>query len=297
MGRDDDQCERLAPEREFAAGVSADDILHNPGFAEARRAHIEAFVGVFAAHPRLTRLLVDSAALMLASLTVGFHAAYEERRRSSWGTFHNVSHAIVGRGLASRRRVDHLIARFRDEHYITPVRSSVDRRAIILQPTERLVALDRVYESELHRPLHILFPQGRYGDVVRGDAALHLAIRRAGLEALGTMTAFMGRNPVIMRFLARDAGYMALLLVLKTMLDGADPATASYTAIAERLGVSRTHIRNVFVNASTDGLVALAQRGGHVVEIKRPLWEAFNRFLADLESGRAGVTQRALASA
>jgi hypothetical protein len=50
---------------------------------------------------------------------------------------------IVGCGLASPRRLDDLMARFRHAGYVVSVAAPVDHRVRILTPTERLLAHDR----------------------------------------------------------------------------------------------------------------------------------------------------------
>jgi DNA-binding MarR family transcriptional regulator len=273
---------------------SAEEILAHPRFAEARRAHIQSFAGFFTGNRFLIRLLSDSASLMLAALLVGFHAAYDEEKRATWATLGRLQELLAERGVASRRRLNDLIARFRHIGYIEQVASASDRRIRILKPTKLLVAHDRTYEAALHLPLHVLYPDRGYEAVIREDAHLHLAIRRAGFYSLLTATAFMARNPVVMTFLSRDAGYLALLLVAWAILSKADSKELSYTAIAGHLGVSRTHIRKLFVEAATGGYVNIS--GGRVLEIRPPLWEAFDRFLADLEAGRDAIAQKAFAS-
>src|SRR5581483_10313709 len=100
---------------------SAEEILAHPRFAEARQVHIRSFTGLFTGNRFLIRLLADSGSLMLAAVLVGFHAAYEERNRSTWATLGRLQKLLAARGVASRRRLDDLIARFRQIGYIEPV--------------------------------------------------------------------------------------------------------------------------------------------------------------------------------
>ena len=52
--------------------------------------------------------------------------------------------------------------------------------------------------------------------------------------------------------------------------------------MAERLGVSRTHIRALFSDAAARGLVEFGRRGGHDVALTPVMIAAFDRFLADM---------------
>src|SRR4051794_1473740 len=95
----------------------ADEILAHPRFPEARHAHIEDFIGVFAGNRFMVRLLADAACLMTAALLVGFHAAYDENDTRTWATLGRLQRLIAARRLASPRRLDSLIARFRQTGY------------------------------------------------------------------------------------------------------------------------------------------------------------------------------------
>src|SRR3954465_11484590 len=58
--------------------------LGHPRFPEAQRTYIDAFPGYYLADPFLIRHLIDAGSLTLAMLLVGFHAAHDERDRTTW---------------------------------------------------------------------------------------------------------------------------------------------------------------------------------------------------------------------
>lgn len=243
--------------------------------------------------------MVDAGSLMMATLLVGFHAAHDENDPTTWATLGRLQRLVGQYGLASPRRLDDLVARFRQTGFVESVPSASDRRMRILKPTDRLLAHDRAYVAALHLPLHVLYPDRGYEPVIRQDARVHLALRRTAVLAWPIATAFIPRHPAIMMLLARDGGYCAFLMVAKTVLSDVEPRTnsMSYTTIARRLGVSRTHVRNLFVKAAAAHHVSLAAQGGKVVSIRPRLWKAFDRFLADMESGNDAIAQMALARA
>jgi len=89
----------------------------------------------------------------------------------------------------------------------------------------------------------------------------------------------------MMLFLNRDAGVM-ILIKLFQMATGAGGAEGlSYTDIASRFGVSRTHVRLILQDAERNGDVALSGRGGRLVELKPSILQAFDRFVADSMAG------------
>jgi len=279
--------------------MSAEEILAHPRFAEARRAHIDGFADVFTRDAFQLRLLVDTGCLVLAALLVALHAAHDENDRATWATLSRLQGLVAGHGLSSPRHLADLIARFRATGYLRSEASATDRRVRLLKPTEALIAKDRTRTAVMHRALHILYPDRRYAAVVSEDPIAHLVLRKTGFLMMPTAIGYMHRHPAIMAFMARDAGYVALLLVIQAMLSGPERASESlnYKSIAGRLRVSRTHIRNLFADAEAAGHVRLSKTGGNIAELRPRFLRAFDRFLADQESCRDAVGQAALARA
>src|SRR5204863_2322854 len=99
-----------------------------PRFAEARRAHVDAFTGFFETEPFLVRLLLDSSRLTLMALLVGFHSAYDENKPSTWPTLGAFQDILERKKLASRRQVTEILARFRNTGYAQAAPNPADRR-------------------------------------------------------------------------------------------------------------------------------------------------------------------------
>lgn len=273
---------------------SAQEVLAHPRFAEARRAHIEQFVAIFSGDAFMTRLLSDSARLMLASLLVGMYAAHDPDDPATWATPGRVQEIVAGTGVASPRHVEDIIARLLQTQFVEVVKSVRDKRIHILTPTEELLAYDREYVAALHHFLHVLYPDRGYAAVIAQDSRIHLAIRKAGFAVFPRATAFLSRHPAMMTFLSHDAGYMAFLLIARSELLGSDAHHGpSYIDIADRLGVSRTHVRKLLAEAEAAGYVTVGAKGGRGVKILPPMWDAFNEFLADMESGHDAIAQTA----
>jgi hypothetical protein len=226
---------------------TAEEILAHPRFAVARRVHIDAVVALFSGDRFVTRLMNDAGTIVLRGFLVALHTVYDANDRTTWATPGQVQKHIVQRGLASARCVDDLLARFRQARYVRTIVSPVDKRVRILEPTERLIAHDRDHLAVYHDFLRDLYPHRGYEWTVRRDPHVHLAIRKAAFYAQPRALAFMRHAPFLM-FLSRDAGYLAFLLVAQAGLAESDQ-DASFVSIANRLGVSRTHIHNLFVEA------------------------------------------------
>jgi len=167
----------------------------------------------------------------------------------------------------------------------------------LIKPTGHLIACDRAYEAALHRPLHLLDPNAGYAAVLRHDPQVHLAIRRMGVLMRPAMPAYLARSVTMMFFFARHGGYLALLMVMRSLLaDRVGDETTSYAALAQRLGVSRSHVRKLFVDAAAAGLLELSREGGRVMAIRPSLQTAFDRFVADITARRAAIAQSAFAA-
>jgi DNA-binding MarR family transcriptional regulator len=270
-----------------------DELRAHPRFPEGRRAHVDAFAGFFETEPFHARLLLDSSRLTVAALLVGFHAAYDESDPSTWPTLGAFQDIVERKHLASRRQVTEILARFRNTGYARAVSNPADRRTRLIQPTDKLIEKDRVYTCELLRPLNVLYPDRGYGPALAHDAAFHRAFRKAGFLLLQHATSFMEGNPLIMGLLARHAGYLGLLLVMRATLARGAQGT-SFAALAGRLGVSRTHVRALFEDLERAGCVSLGGKGGRSITLLPPIWDAFDHFLADHESGNDALGQFAL---
>jgi hypothetical protein len=214
-----------------------DELRAHPRFPEARRAHVEAFAGFFDTEPFLVRLLLDSSRITVMALLVAFHAAYDEDDPTTWPTLGAFQDILERKKLASRRQVTEILARFRNTGYARAVDNPADRRTRLIQPTDAMIVKDRVYICELLRPLNILYPNRGYAPALAHDAAFHRAYRKAGFLLLPHATSFMERNALIMMLLARHAGYLGFLLVLRATLAG-DVQGTSFAALAAQLRVS-----------------------------------------------------------
>jgi hypothetical protein len=231
---------------------------------------------------------------MLTAVLVGFHANHDDDDPATWATPGRVQSMVVERGLASVRRLDDLIARFHATGYVARDENPADRRSRILRPTELLLAHDRAYNAVFHRFLHTLYPDRGYDWVVTGDPRPHLAFRKVAFRSQ-PIAAVMLRHKVMSMLLPYDAGFIALLVALQAGLNG-DEGALSFSAIARRLGVSHTHVRNMFVAAEAAGYVTLGGSIGSIRILPRT-WSEYDLLVADVESAHDQVAQQAFAKA
>lgn len=281
--------------------LTPEDVLAHPRFLRARDTHIAALTALFAGNRFVTWMMADAAVICLRGLIIGCHASYAPDDRSTWATPANLRRPIVAAKLASPRRIDTMIARFRQARFVEGRVTPADRRVHLLAPTPQLLAHDRNHLAAYHRFLSELLPGQGY-EWIRTDGQetcltetrlteTHLAVRRAAYRRLPAAFAFRRHAPIMM-FLARDAGYLAFLLLAHAQLAGREHAV-SFTGMASDLGVSRTHVRNLFREAEAAGYVRLNATGTRPVEITPPLWTSYDRFLADVQVGQHAIAQAA----
>jgi hypothetical protein len=106
------------------------------------------------------------------------------------------------------------------------------------------------------------------------------------------MTMLVQTAPIAM-FWSRDAGYLALLLLTQAEAGDADSAP-TFSAMANKLAVSRTHIRTLCMDAAEAGYVRLHGAGGSEVRTTPLLRRAFDEFIADMGARYDALTLTAL---
>jgi hypothetical protein len=147
-----------------------------------------------------------------------------------------------------------------------------------------MMSLDRDWLVYNYVPLQVMFPEQGYPEPMARDPAFQRAQRLVALEFSAKGAQIMAGNPAVMRFMNRDAGILVLIKLIQ--MSAADSARDfSYTGIGARFGVSRTHVRMLLEDAAQHGDVSLSGRGGHVVELKPSMLQAFDRFVAAAMSG------------
>ena len=87
--------------------------------------------------------------------------------------------------------------------------------------------------------------------------------------------------PDTLLFFGHAAGPLIQNALLKAALDAGDlAAEVPYIEVADRFGVSRTHVRNLMNTAQSAGLVKIVGRGGRSIEILPRHWRSYDRGLA-----------------
>jgi DNA-binding MarR family transcriptional regulator len=275
---------------------SSDEILAHPLFVSARAAFVDAVLALYEGDPFLTRLLLEAGRYVTFGNIMCLHARYDEADRSTWPTMSRLKEAMAQFGLSSSRRIEALVARLVDSGFLEMVASKQDRRVRILTPTERMFTQDMDWLAAHYLPLQVLFPDPGYLPMIQRDRAFQMAQRLVSMDFFGRGANILASNPGVMLFMSRDGGIMILIKLIQ-MTHAANEgfhAGLSYAEIGARFGLSRTHVREVLLDAERAGYVKLSGRGGQMVQLTPAVMQVFDRFIADSMSGLDLMFQIAL---
>jgi DNA-binding MarR family transcriptional regulator len=229
-------------------------------------------------------LLVEAMRQVTFNLILSLHFRYDMIDRITWPTPRRLKDELRTFGLASERRIDALVARLVQLGYVESHPSKHDGRVRILNPTAKMMSLDREWLVYQYVPLHVMFPDPGYPEPMARDPAFQRAQRLVAADFSAEGAKLMASHPAVMRFMNRDAGVLVLIKLIQ-MSSAGGAQGLSYSDIGARFGVSRTHVRTLLEDAAQHGDVSLSGRGGHPVELKPAILQAFDRFVAAAMSG------------
>jgi hypothetical protein len=271
-----------AEEADLPAYHSQEEILANPRFAEARDTMLDAMLKLYEHEPFLNRLLLQVGRNVLFVMIMCLDAGSDEEDPATWVTLRLLTKTMTEFGLASPRRIADLVSRLIKTGYVEQVSSQRDRRIRILQPTDKMIAQDQDWLVSHYVPLQVLYPDPGYGPIMQRDPAFQRMHRLVSAGRLPFAAQLMARNPMMMRFMTREAGMMILIKLLQLSGPRADVARAiSYADLGGRFGVSRTQVRTLLEEAERDGLMRLPRGKDQLVQLTAPLVQAFDAFIAD----------------
>lgn len=272
--------------------LAPEDILGHPAFVVARRVWIDGMLGLYENNPFLSRLLAATQRSAVFFNTLVLAAAHDPADRSTWPTIGLLQETMASYRVSSRRSIEAIVARFVETGYITRQPVAADRRARLLTPTEKMLAHDLDWLKVYFSPLAVMFPENGYALPMRRDRQFRTALRRVGRPSLDSAVKLLASNPTITFIMNRDAGMM-ILIKLMQLREGDGLSRAGFSDLAERFGISRTHVRRLLRDAEEEGLLRLSQGG---VVVQPPLIASFDRFLADCMAGFHFLSQLAVVS-
>lgn len=264
-----------------APHLSYDEIVGHPRLAEARKLYVDRFLTLYGNDPFHARLLVETGRFLVFHMAVILDAAQDPERRETWFTVGRLKREMAVFGFASDRQIDDLVKRLCAVGYMSAIPAETDRRVRRLKPTEKMLAHDRAWLAAHYAPLTVVSRYDDYQPVMRQDSTYHIEHRRAAIDFVPYSGKLLALAPELLLFFNHAAGHMVSNSLLQAAMASPDGSAAiPYGDIGERVGISRTHVRQILLEAQSAGLVRLDGRGGHRVEILPKLWNSYDRGLA-----------------
>ena len=263
--------------------LHVDALLANPHFAQARSVHFEAMLAMHRATALLGQTLQDMGRLVLHGLVLGLYAREMAGGAAEELTVGRLRDAFAPFLLGSPRHFDRLLARMHDTGLIALAPGETDRRQRLVRPTEQMLQVDRVYMTAQLQVLAVLFPDGPWRPELASDRAFQLAQRSAAIQANAANAGkFASQDPALVLF-SRAHGIQILFLYVQAADRSAsgNHARLSFEAAGHAVLTSRTHVRNLLVDAQASGLVQLHGTGGVDVEILPALRHSIDLCIAE----------------
>lgn len=258
-------------------------LLGHPRFAEARRAHILGYIDVYSGEPTLNKLLAEASRHVIITFVMCLDAAHQPHDPATWLTLGKLQDVVEAHRVGSPGLVEAIVQRMLDRGLLSSRPAPGDRRKRILAPTEAMLEHDLDLLVTQARPCALIAPNPALERALQRDRDFQRAARQASLAQFGDAMALLQRHPLVTALIMRDSGLMVLLSLMASALEAPDGSTASssYSDIAARFGISRSHARDIVVDAEKTGLVRILGSGGAEVQLLPRLWQIYDPWLAD----------------
>jgi hypothetical protein len=256
----------------------------DPRFAEALRTLAGGMIELYRGNRLLNMLINDRGRMLIGYLALYLHEGGLPDGRGRGFGVGQLKALCAAAGLASPGRTGAMLALMRMSGHIASASSPDDRRRHILVPTERLRAAHRDRWERVAASLRVIRPDAAAAFALDDPDFVAAYVRHTADYFLGGLR-MVDIAPELDLFLDRNAG----LMILFTMLlagQGDDtvppvrPVPFSISAVAQRFGVSRIHVRTLLRDVEAQGLIERTGRGGSHVLIRPVLADAVKNFFA-----------------
>lgn len=289
--------------------------LH-PGFRAVRDGAIENLIQLFRGDYLLSRLLLEEGRYTTIQTLLALAATQQTEDRATWLTLGRLQACLTGSTLASRNRIEALVAILERYGFIERRKVEEDLRITLLLPTARLWGADALVMEAMALPLTGLGDTVTPGAAMRGllsrltqntaDAAAstppcdpqapawstrdvaaagagHRSWHRLLAPRLGAYVALRAGHRPFQELTSRDGGYMALLLLLnEARVLNSRRVSLPYETLSNHTGVSRTHARLLMEQAEGCGFARLHAKGGRDIEVTDLLQDCADAWFADM---------------
>jgi hypothetical protein len=185
-----------------------------------------------------------------------------------------------GLGVASRNRVEAIVAYFHQYGLLDRRTVPDDRRLIVIVPTRKMWMFQTEFLDAHQTPLPLVdgLPPDRAPEC---ESPRWMARRALPVEQARDLIMMGRRYPLMQRFAERDSGCLFLLLLIRSASGDDTRVVAPYAELAQLAGVSRTQIRLLMEDAEGEGLLSLRAPGGRCIELRPLLRETVDCWIAE----------------
>ncbi len=276
---------RLEPAQLDAAArrLSTLAILSHPRFPAALLAYADRLLAIRRGEAAMNRLLGQREREFLGFLLLCLHYAHQEGGKPP------TLARLAASGLGSPRRIAAFVGVLRLAGMARSLPHPTDRRARMLQPSPALIALHRDWTQAAFRQLDRLLDAPLLEPLL-ADPVFHRRACLMGAEEVFRGASFApGLFPLVDFLTPHRGGHlMAASLAQALCAAGAWPGGPApeielpYGKLARRLGVSRSHVLNVFAAAAERGLLRVGAAGRRVALGERGAADIFGYFAHEL---------------
>ena len=260
---------------------SAEAILAHPDFPRARATYFGKVLALYGDDVFLNKLLMEAVRIVAFAVAICMEAGCRPDDRETWPTIGNLKKALAPFGLASPRRIEHVVGRLVQTGYLESRLSPLDGRVRLLIPTARMVAHDQDWLIAHYAPLAVLFGDADYRLPLSGDRQFQRVQRQAATGIFTQSAMVMLQNPDVLLFLVRDAGVLILIELARAVAERGTPIVdLSLAGLGRRFAISRTHVRQLLLEAEARELVEIDQEQRRI-GLKPRLLESLDRFIAE----------------
>ena len=287
----------------FYAAHSAQEIRalrEHPQFPAALRFLATGLVDLYDGNLLLNQVLNDRGRLVLSFLVLYLHFSGRADGLPGGFTTSRLTAHCVEAGICSPGRAVAMLALMRFGGYLQLAPSTTDRRAKVLVPTDRMIAVVQKRLTHQFGALALLLPEGGEALARLPDIDFIAALSRRLGERFLAGARLTPHAPELHPFMERNAG---LIMVLSLFLAGkpddtfppTKPVRISISALARRFAVSRPHVMNLLRDAEQEGFLRRdGQQGEDIVVLPR-LAEAVQNLFATIFLFQAESAREALA--
>jgi hypothetical protein len=260
------------------------ELRANPRFPDAIRALATGMLSLFRGNRLLNLLVNDRGRMLIGWLALYLHEGGAPDGRGSGFGVGQLKALCAAAGLASPGRTAAMLALMRMSGHIASASAPEDRRRHILVPTEKLRAQHRERWDKFVAALREVRPEAAAAFALDDPEFVAAFVRTTSDHWLRGFR-LLEIAPEMELIIERNAGLMILFSVLLAgkrddTMPPRRPVPFSISAVANRFGVSRAHVRMLLRDAETEGLIRREGPGGSHVLILPSLAEAIEIFFA-----------------